>query len=501
MTSNMDFLMKLYLMNFVQQQQKSSTANNITNVIPPATSLADPTANITSTPTSSFDDSDYKSNISIQHGSNSTNTFSTPSSISSDDKSSILVDASSTLSPLSMSTPKNSEKHFSSNESSISNKSKKQDPKSTSCTSLQLFSNSSTDSLIQEENLKNLKKYSSFIDCKQEDCGKSGMREHFHCYEDPCSGKVLTKKEDIIRHLKWHKKRKESLNFGFLRFSSSDDCSQSYGPGCNYCWKQTHYHCVEDDCSKVYVSTSDVQMHANFHRKNIEIIQEGFQRYRAIEDCKTEYCPFSSKCISHYHCKRGDCKHTFKNKSDMDKHKTYHMKDEQLSQDGYKKILKTEICPFKNCKFSTVNNHIHCIRENCNYILHSSSQLISHKRKHDKQDSESLSSNSISEECMESERPPPNSISSTPVSTLPSRTSQFLSRKRGRPSKKIENNGKKLKMNTPPFDNFESPPFVFNNATCSSQHPPIPTPNVQLTHLMALFQLQNSMKTNYSNDG
>lgn len=113
------------------------------------------------------------------------------------------------------------------------------------------------------------------------------------------------------------------------------------------------------------------------------------------------------------------------------------MKDEQLTQDGYKKILKTECCPFENCKFSFVNNHIHCIRENCNYILHSSSQLISHKRKHEKQDSEPLKTNNISDECLESKKLRSSSIPSTPVTSLPSRTSQFLSRKRGRPTKKI----------------------------------------------------------------
>jgi len=56
--------------------------------------------------------------------------------------------------------------------------------------------------------------------------------------------------------------------------------------------------------------------------------------------------------------------------------------------DGFKKILKTEVCPFDACKFSTVCNHIHCVREGCDYILHSSSQMISHKRKHDRQDGE-----------------------------------------------------------------------------------------------------------------
>lgn len=71
-----------------------------------------------------------------------------------------------------------------------------------------------------------------------------------------------------------------------------------------------------------------------------------------------------------------------------EKHKTFHIKDEQLSRDGFKKFLKTEACPFDQCKFSRNGNHIHCVRDNCYYVLHSSGQLISHKRKHDRMESE-----------------------------------------------------------------------------------------------------------------
>ena len=38
---------------------------------------------------------------------------------------------------------------------------------------------------------------------------------------------------------------------------------------------------MQQGCKKVYISTSDVQMHANYHRKDSAIIQEGFQRFRA----------------------------------------------------------------------------------------------------------------------------------------------------------------------------------------------------------------------------
>jgi hypothetical protein len=71
-----------------------------------------------------------------------------------------------------------------------------------------------------------------------------------------------------------------------------------------------------------------------------------------------------------------------------EKHKTYHMKDEQLLKDGFKKFLKTEPCCVEGCRFTMICNHIHCIRSGCTYVLHSSGQLLSHKRKHERVDAE-----------------------------------------------------------------------------------------------------------------
>ncbi|XP_050076909.1 uncharacterized protein LOC126564043 [Anopheles maculipalpis] len=229
--------------------------------------------------------------------------------------------------------------------------------------------------------------YSSGYECKHDKCLYENLHEHFHCHDTFCRGKVLYKKYEIIRHLKWHKKRKESLKYGFYRFSSSDDCSIQYG-ACQHNHKHTHYHCVHDNCDKVYISTSDVQMHANYHRKHEAIVKNGFQRFRATEDCSTDYCMFRAQRTTHFHCRRENCKYTFKNKADMEKHKTYHLKDEMLLKDGYKKFLKTEDCTYKDCRFSRVCNHIHCMHENCHYVLHSSGQLLSHKRKHERMDTE-----------------------------------------------------------------------------------------------------------------
>ncbi|XP_039277095.1 zinc finger protein castor homolog 1 isoform X2 [Nilaparvata lugens] len=230
-----------------------------------------------------------------------------------------------------------------------------------------------------------VKRFGSALECGSSYCKELNYREHFHCLD--CNSRVFVKKEEMIRHFKWHKKRDESLQHGFMRYSPSDDCSDRYR-NCTHNRKQTHYHCIQGTCDKVYISTSDVQMHANYHRKDSAIIQEGFQRLRATEECRTPYCAFYGQRTTHFHCRRDHCQYTFKNKADMEKHKTYHIKDEQLARDGFKKFLKPDVCGFANCRFSQVCNHIHCVRDGCSYVLHSSGQLLSHKRKHERKDSE-----------------------------------------------------------------------------------------------------------------
>ena len=36
----------------------------------------------------------------------------------------------------------------------------------------------------------------------------------------------------------------------------------------------------------------------------------------------------------------------------MEKHKNFHMKDEQLCKDGFKKFMKQDPCGFDGCRFS-----------------------------------------------------------------------------------------------------------------------------------------------------
>lgn len=49
-------------------------------------------------------------------------------------------------------------------------------------------------------------------------------------------------------------------------------------------------------------------------------------------------------------------------------------------------------------------------------------------------------------------------------------------------------------MNTSSFDSLDASSLVFNQSSTGNQ--PNTTQNIQLTHLMALFKLQNTMNTN-----
>ncbi|XP_076451694.1 zinc finger protein castor homolog 1-like [Babylonia areolata] len=234
---------------------------------------------------------------------------------------------------------------------------------------------------------KYIKKFHNGTECGGSHCGDLGYKDHYHCHD--CNFKVFVKKEEMVRHYKWHRKRDESLQHGFLRYSPLDDCGIKFG-NCTHNKRQTHYHCIQSGCDKVYISTSDVQMHANYHRKDSAIIQEGFQRFRATEDCGTTTCSFYGQRTTHFHCRRSNCNFTFKHKADMEKHKSYHQKDEILGRDGFKKFMKYEHCSYNGCRFSKISNHIHCIRPGCNYVLHSTAQLYSHKRKHERREFENL---------------------------------------------------------------------------------------------------------------
>ncbi|XP_058858391.1 zinc finger protein castor homolog 1-like isoform X2 [Acipenser ruthenus] len=238
--------------------------------------------------------------------------------------------------------------------------------------------------VIEDVNLyqKYIARFSGSQHCGHLHCAYQ-YREHYHCLDPECNYQRFTSKQDVIRHYNMHKKRDNSLQHGFMRFSPLDDCSVYYH-SCHLNGKSTHYHCMQVGCNKVYTSTSDVMTHENFHKKNAQLINDGFQRFRATEDCGTVECQFYGQKTTHFHCRRPGCTFTFKNKCDIEKHKSYHIKDDAYAKDGFKKFYKYEECKYEGCVYSKATNHFHCIRAGCGFTFTSTSQMTSHKRKHER---------------------------------------------------------------------------------------------------------------------
>ncbi|KAM6977749.1 zinc finger protein castor homolog 1 [Aplochiton taeniatus] len=96
------------------------------------------------------------------------------------------------------------------------------------------------------------KRFSGSQHCGHVHCAYQ-YREHYHCMDPECNYQRFTSKQDVIRHYNMHKKRDNSLQHGFMRFSPLDDCSVYYH-GCHLNGKSTHYHCMQG-----HNSASDIE--------------------------------------------------------------------------------------------------------------------------------------------------------------------------------------------------------------------------------------------------
>lgn len=68
----------------------------------------------------------------------------------------------------------------------------------------------------------------------------------------------------VLLFVQWHKKRDESLAHGFMRYSPLDDCSERFSD-CPHNRSQTHYHCIQDGCDKVFTSLLLILNIENFY--------------------------------------------------------------------------------------------------------------------------------------------------------------------------------------------------------------------------------------------
>lgn len=81
-----------------------------------------------------------------------------------------------------------------------------------------------------------------------------------------------------------HKKRDNSLQHGFMRFSPLDDCSVYYH-GCHLNGKSTHYHCMQ-----VHYTDSRLLFHLHTYPQN--------EPTKAHAQTRKQICNYGSTCLS-----------------------------------------------------------------------------------------------------------------------------------------------------------------------------------------------------------
>ncbi|XP_026542239.1 zinc finger protein castor homolog 1 [Notechis scutatus] len=239
-------------------------------------------------------------------------------------------------------------------------------------------------------------------------------REHYHCLDPECNYQRFTSKQDVIRHYNMHKKRDNSLQHGFMRFSPLDDCSVYYH-GCHLNGKSTHYHCMQVNGQPAWDGQGSGPTTGNTitmptaagAKKRFWIIEdmspfgkrrktpssrkmldegmmlEGFRRYDLYEDCKDANCQFSLK-VTHYHCTRENCGYKFCGRTHMYKHAQHHDRVDNLVLDDFKRFKSSLSCHFPDCQFSGNSTHFHCLR--CGFRCTDSTKVTAHRKHHGKQD-------------------------------------------------------------------------------------------------------------------
>ena len=154
-------------------------------------------------------------------------------------------------------------------------------------------------------------------DCQYRKCAYRQSVTHFHCRRDDC-GYGFSDRSRLVQHTLRHE-RIDSITGGEMQqYRINQDCGRD---GCEFNMKMSHFHCHR--CSYSCTDSSKVLTHRKHHAKLDSINSQGFQKYSITEDCKVNVCPYVGK-QSHFHCLVEDCRTPVLGPAQMASHKVKH---------------------------------------------------------------------------------------------------------------------------------------------------------------------------------
>ena len=159
-------------------------------------------------------------------------------------------------------------------------------------------------------------KYSE--DCRYAKCTYKHMVTHFHCQRPDC-GYGFSDRSRIVQHKLRHERIDSITGCDFKQFRANVNCEYK---SCEYNSKSSHYHCLK--CDFVCTDTTKVTAHRKFHVKMENIASHGFQKYLSNDQCNFPSCNYNKK-QTHYHCMQENCNYTVLGLSQMTTHKFKHI--------------------------------------------------------------------------------------------------------------------------------------------------------------------------------
>lgn len=168
----------------------------------------------------------------------------------------------------------------------------------------------------------------------------------------------------------------EKMPNGYIRVKYSEDCRYAK---CTYKHMVTHFHCQRPDCGYGFSDRSRIVQHKLRHERIDSITGGDFKQFRANVNCDYEPCEYNTKS-SHYHCLK--CKFVCTDTTKVTAHRKFHIKMENITSQGFKKYMSSDLCNFPSCNYNKKQTHYHCMQVNCNYTVLGLSQMTTHKFKH-----------------------------------------------------------------------------------------------------------------------
>lgn len=174
----------------------------------------------------------------------------------------------------------------------------------------------------------------------------------------------------------------EPIPEGYLRFRFNEDCHYTL---CGYRERQTHFHCIRQDCGYSFCDKTRFVQHTARHERLDTLMGSDFEQFRPNKPCGRGDCVYPASLVqgqkkaSHFHCLR--CEFVCTDTNKVVAHRRRHKTLASINAAGFEKYTPAQPCIQPDtCVHSGKQTHYHCLI--CQHAVLGASQMTSHRYRH-----------------------------------------------------------------------------------------------------------------------